>query len=273
MYWATTCRLGMAGVGGRLCSVAAHASASFARNFGPRSATARYHGCTGPAGKRKALFTACRRRLGSRSLGDGADHSSSRVCHAGFADIGPSHRRHGRGRRLFPPLHRAGPPHRPGAAAVRHHAAPRTPPPAPAGRERAAEPSSNGLLDIQLADRGFDTPKFLAGAREAYVQIVTAFAAGDRAALRPLLSPRGLCRLRRRHHASAPAPAAAFVKLHDARIVGSALHGRNCRDHRWPSRPNSPTGTTSPMSGPSSAIWIRPIPTGPWSATSGDLPE
>jgi len=50
-------------------------------------------------------------------------------------------------------------------------------------------PSSSGLLDIQMADRKFDTPKFLGGAREAYARIVTAFAKGDRAELRPLLSP------------------------------------------------------------------------------------
>lgn len=87
------------------------------------------------------------------------------------------------------------------------------------------QPSSNGLLDIQMADPAFDTPKFLAGAREAYAQIVTAFAAGDRAALRPLLSSdvyaafdAGI--------ASRTAPAPTFVKLHDARIVGSVLHGR-----------------------------------------------
>jgi predicted lipid-binding transport protein (Tim44 family) len=40
----------------------------------------------------------------------------------------------------------------------------------------AAPASSNGLLDIQLVDRNFDTPKFLAGARAAYARIVTAFA-------------------------------------------------------------------------------------------------
>ena len=97
-------------------------------------------------------------------------------------------------------------------------------PPAP---QAVPEPgsSSGGLLDIQLADRTFDTPKFLSGAREAYVQIVTAFASGDRAALRPLLSPdvysafdAGI--------SQRTTPAAAFVKLHDARIVNSALHGR-----------------------------------------------
>jgi predicted lipid-binding transport protein (Tim44 family) len=99
--------------------------------------------------------------------------------------------------------------------------APRAAPPAMTGQGT----STNGLLDIQLADRGFDTPKFLSGAREAYVQTVTAFASGDRAALRPLLSPDVYAAfdagISARH-----APPAAFVKLHDARIVGSVLHGR-----------------------------------------------
>ena len=49
--------------------------------------------------------------------------------------------------------------------------------------------SGNGVLDIQHADPAFDTAKFLAGARDAYTQIVTAFAKGDVEALRPLLSP------------------------------------------------------------------------------------
>jgi predicted lipid-binding transport protein (Tim44 family) len=100
--------------------------------------------------------------------------------------------------------------------------------PAAAAAQPQAEPgpsSTGGLLDIQLADRNFDAPKFLSGAREAYVQIVTAFASGDRAALRTLLSPdvysafdAGI--------SQRSGPAAAFVKLHDARIAGSALHGR-----------------------------------------------
>jgi predicted lipid-binding transport protein (Tim44 family) len=85
--------------------------------------------------------------------------------------------------------------------------------------------SSNGLLDIQLADRDFDAPKFLAGARAAYARIVTAFAKGDRAELRPLLAPdvftafdAGIT--------SRTEPPAAFVTLHDARIAGSSLHAR-----------------------------------------------
>ena len=97
----------------------------------------------------------------------------------------------------------------------------------PSAPRPMAEPvaSSSGLLDIQLADRSFDTPKVLSGAREAYVQIVTAFASGDRAALRPLLSPDVYAAFETGISAR-PAPPPAFVKLHDARIVGSALHGR-----------------------------------------------
>jgi predicted lipid-binding transport protein (Tim44 family) len=102
--------------------------------------------------------------------------------------------------------------------------APLTPPAPQATVE--PQPSSGGLLDIQLADRDFDTPKFLSGAREAYVQIVTAFASGDRAALRPLLSPEVFAAFDS-GISQRTAPPAAFVKLHDARIAGSALHGRS----------------------------------------------
>lgn len=45
-----------------------------------------------------------------------------------------------------------------------------------------------GLFELQMADRTFDAPKFLAGARSAYAQIVTAFEKGDEAALKPLVS-------------------------------------------------------------------------------------
>jgi predicted lipid-binding transport protein (Tim44 family) len=50
------------------------------------------------------------------------------------------------------------------------------------------DPLAQGLLDIKLADRGFDTDHFVDGARKAYEMIVTAFAQGDRATLTPLLS-------------------------------------------------------------------------------------
>ena len=94
--------------------------------------------------------------------------------------------------------------------------------PQPAGE---AAPSSSGLLDIQLADRNFDTPKFLAGAREAYQRIVTAFAKGDRAELKPLLSPDVYTAFDAGISART-SPPPALVKLNDARVVGSALQGR-----------------------------------------------
>jgi predicted lipid-binding transport protein (Tim44 family) len=49
------------------------------------------------------------------------------------------------------------------------------------------DPVAQGLLDIKLADRSFDSDHFVEGARKAYEMIVNAFARGDRAALRPLL--------------------------------------------------------------------------------------
>lgn len=53
--------------------------------------------------------------------------------------------------------------------------------------EPPSDPIARALFDIKLADRGFETDHFIAGARSAYEIIVTAFAHGDRAQLRPLL--------------------------------------------------------------------------------------
>lgn len=86
-------------------------------------------------------------------------------------------------------------------------------------------PTSGGLLDIQLADRTFDTPKFLAGARDAYGQIVNAFQAADRSVLHNLLSPEVYEAFDTGITQRTTAPP-RLVKLTDARIVGSCLHGR-----------------------------------------------
>ena len=59
---------------------------------------------------------------------------------------------------------------------------------APAGMGVAAGPAVRALVDIKLADRNFDTERFLSGARMAYEMIVTAFAEGNRKMLRDLLS-------------------------------------------------------------------------------------
>ena len=43
-------------------------------------------------------------------------------------------------------------------------------------------------MDLHAADHAFHPASFIAGAKSAYEMIVTAFAAGDRTALKPLLS-------------------------------------------------------------------------------------
>ena len=61
--------------------------------------------------------------------------------------------------------------------------------PAQSGTTSAgASPLARALMDIKLADRAFDTERFLNGARAAYEMIVTAFARSERDLLRPLLS-------------------------------------------------------------------------------------
>jgi len=47
---------------------------------------------------------------------------------------------------------------------------------------------AEGVNQIRSADSSFDSSQFLDGARVAFEMIVTAFAGGDKAALRPLLS-------------------------------------------------------------------------------------
>ena len=65
-------------------------------------------------------------------------------------------------------------------------------PAAPAAPSRPlpdmASPAGQALLRMRRVDRGFDPVHFLNGAEAAFRIIVAAFAAGDRATLRPLLS-------------------------------------------------------------------------------------
>ena len=51
----------------------------------------------------------------------------------------------------------------------------------------AASPTGQALAGMRAIDRTFDPARFLAGADQAFRIVVAAFAAGDRAALRPLL--------------------------------------------------------------------------------------
>jgi predicted lipid-binding transport protein (Tim44 family) len=62
--------------------------------------------------------------------------------------------------------------------------------PAKALPANSAREDHGGVADIVRADPSFEASHFLEGARKAYEMIVQAFAAGDRDALRPLLTPR-----------------------------------------------------------------------------------
>jgi predicted lipid-binding transport protein (Tim44 family) len=58
--------------------------------------------------------------------------------------------------------------------------------PAPSGA--STDPAAAGIAQIRSADPGFDPEYFVQGARAAFEMIVAAFARGDKAQLRPLLS-------------------------------------------------------------------------------------
>jgi predicted lipid-binding transport protein (Tim44 family) len=94
---------------------------------------------------------------------------------------------------------------------------------------KPADPLARALLDIQLADRNFEAGHFLAGARHAYEIIVSAFAAGDRSALRPLLSDDVYTTFDaaiRAREARNEKIAFTFVGFKDAKIVHAALKER-----------------------------------------------
>ena len=92
-----------------------------------------------------------------------------------------------------------------------------------------ADPVARGVLDIKLADRGFETERFLAGARAAYELIVTAFANDDRAALKPLLGDEVYLAFDSAIAAREQAKekvSFTFVGFKDAKIVEAVLKNR-----------------------------------------------
>jgi predicted lipid-binding transport protein (Tim44 family) len=104
--------------------------------------------------------------------------------------------------------------------------------------ERAAQPGAGvgnagvqprALLDIKLADRTFDTERFLGGARAAYEMIVTSFARGEREALRPLLSDEvfeTFDREIRAREAKKERVDFTFLSLKSARITDAEVKGQ-----------------------------------------------
>jgi predicted lipid-binding transport protein (Tim44 family) len=100
----------------------------------------------------------------------------------------------------------------------------------PLPAERPSDPVGRGLFDIKLADKSFETDRFTAGARSAYERIVTAFAAGDRPTLRPLLSDEvyGVFDTAiREREARKESIAFTFVGLKDAKIVQAGMREKS----------------------------------------------
>jgi len=58
----------------------------------------------------------------------------------------------------------------------------------PEARGQQTDSLGQTLAAIKLVDRGFETEKFVTGAKAAYEMIVSSFANGDRSVLRPLVS-------------------------------------------------------------------------------------
>jgi predicted lipid-binding transport protein (Tim44 family) len=94
---------------------------------------------------------------------------------------------------------------------------------------KPSDPVAQGLLDIKLADSNFETERFLSGARQAYESIVTAYAHGDRAALKPLLGDEVFHAFDQSIAARESAKETTqftFVGFKDAKIVHAALNAR-----------------------------------------------
>lgn len=89
--------------------------------------------------------------------------------------------------------------------------------------------SLNGELKAILAvDPGFDPVRFIEGARAAYEMIVTAFAGGDRKALKPLLSKEvfdGFAAAITDRESRGEKAESTFVGIDKAEIVDAALKG------------------------------------------------
>ncbi len=99
---------------------------------------------------------------------------------------------------------------------------------APFAADRPSDPVASGLFDIGLADRSFDKEQFLKGARSAYEMILTAFAAGDRATLQPLLGSDVYSAfdgaIRQREQAGQKATM-TLVGFNDVKVVAASLKG------------------------------------------------
>jgi predicted lipid-binding transport protein (Tim44 family) len=99
----------------------------------------------------------------------------------------------------------------------------------PRSTDAPTDPIARGLFDIRQADRNFDADHFVAGARHAYELIVTAFAANDRAALKPLLSAEvygAFDSVMRARESRNEKVTFTFVGFKDSKITEAVLKGK-----------------------------------------------
>ncbi len=96
------------------------------------------------------------------------------------------------------------------------------------GIAETGSPTAGGLDAIARADASFDAKHFVAGARGAYETIVGAFAAGDKRALKNLLSRdvyEGFEAAIRDRELKGQTMESRFVSLDEAEITGAELRG------------------------------------------------
>jgi predicted lipid-binding transport protein (Tim44 family) len=89
-----------------------------------------------------------------------------------------------------------------------------------------------GLTQIRLADQRFDLQQFLGGARAAFEMIVEAYAAGEKATLRPLLADdvyAGFERAIDQRQAAGQSFETQLTAVPAAEVVGAEMRGRLAR--------------------------------------------
>jgi predicted lipid-binding transport protein (Tim44 family) len=92
----------------------------------------------------------------------------------------------------------------------------------------AGSPAATGLDAIVAADKTFDAQHFITGARSAYEMIVTAYAQGDRRALKNLLAKdvyEGFDSVIREREQRGETAEARFVSIDAAEIIGAEQRG------------------------------------------------
>jgi len=101
-----------------------------------------------------------------------------------------------------------------------------------AGVAKPGSPVARGLDAIVAVDKAFDVKQFIAGARSAYEMIVTAYAEGDRRALKNLLAREvydGFESVIREREARGETAETRFVSIDTTEITNAELRGKTAQ--------------------------------------------